>query len=120
MLINKRVLLATLLAATTTGFASAATATRITVTGIPKSVNANSTLVNWMDSFVVTGQGANGTTCNLAPDRNIHVSITRPDTSSSTDPSDSRIWSLALVSELAGKPVTVLVDDTAKDSYGGC
>jgi len=119
MYIRQKIFIGGILSILLMGFASSAMATRMRVTGVPVNVQANSPTSYWKDGFDVSGVTSMGT-CPLDSNGFVAADIARPVTTSSTDPSGSRLWALVLAAELAGKPVTVLLDDTNKDAQGNC
>lgn len=119
MKINGKFILVSALAILTIGFTDAAMATRGRVTGIPVRVQADSANIGFWDGFDVSGVTSFGT-CPTDNNGLVAVTIARPGTSTSPDPSGGRLWALALAAEEAGRPVTLLLDDTDKDPFGYC
>ncbi len=101
------------------GEVSAATARGI---GVPVRAMANSTYSKWIDSFDLNGVTPQSLGVNCPADSNgfIGLSIAMPGTASTVDPTGDRLWSLVLAAEVAGKPITVSIDDTKKDVNGNC
>lgn len=126
MMLTKKSVFVSALALMSLCIADSAMAIRGQVTAVPVRVTANSTLSAWFDGFDLSGQtdsnNTSGQTLNCPMDNNgfITADINRPGTTSSPDPSGSRLWALVLAAEQANKPVTVLLDDTVKDSSGNC
>jgi hypothetical protein len=97
--------------------AGTASATPYTVTGVPVRVFASWS--TWSDGFDISGVGATGN-CPLDSNGFLTVSINKPGTVGSIDPSGNRIFATALAAELAGKTLAVHVDDTVLDIHGQC
>lgn len=112
-----KVFVGTLVAAISLGAANSAMATRLTVSGIPAGIMANSPLSSWQDQFTLLGASVGSCPGNST---GVYVTMNRPGTAGAPDPTADRIWQLVLAAEMAQKPLSVLLDDSQKDSTGRC
>jgi hypothetical protein len=117
MKFKSRVVAGTLLSLVAMSISVVASATPYTVTGVPVRVFASWS--TWSDGFDISGVGATGN-CPLDNNGFLTVSINKPGTVGSIDPSGNRIFATALAAELAGKTLTIHVDDTVLDIHGQC
>jgi len=119
MTINKKYLLAGILAITATCFVNYAMAARQWVSGVPQ-VHAIYLGSDALDSFDLVGVTNPVGSCPLDSNGEVVATINKTITNGVTDRSGDRLWELVLGAELAGKKVKVFLDDAVRDINGQC
>ncbi|HEY1773923.1 MAG TPA: hypothetical protein VGH91_12115 [Gammaproteobacteria bacterium] len=114
---TSKLVLASMIAIGALGAAPSAMATRLSVSGIPAGLLANSTHSGWIDQFTLTGASVG--TCP-GDSTGVYAVLSMPGTVGAEDPSSNRMWNLVVAAELANRSVTVLLDDSLKDASGRC